>query len=169
MTILRSNRFHQILVIGAISAGALGLAAGSASAATTWGGPEPTPTVSYTPPPQHEPTTVCEFSLLTETDTVADVPGSDQQPYGNDWAGAPSSAPESYGQPNGGYGDHHTDTVHVVQLAKFCVTEGEHGRPDKVRVWDESAPFAWVSEQAGHQMAPTYSGVPSAVAPYVTG
>ena len=49
-----------------------------------------------------------------------------------------------------------------MQLVKFCVTEGQHGRPDTVQVWDESQPFAWVAE-AGQQMEPTPNGLPTGI------
>ena len=69
----------------------------------------------------------------------------------------PSYTDPSYGQPN----DHgqRQEEVQVEQLVKVCVT-GDH-----VQVWDESQPFAWLAPVGGY--APTPSGEPSALAPYL--
>lgn len=174
MTRNRSTKFRQLVVVLAMGAGALGLAigtAGAAAAAPTWGGPTPQPTAIYTPPQQnndHHAKVTCEFSLLTEHDVVADPRGADEE----DQYGQPQAAPsytDPAGQPSGapvyGYPDHqrHLDQVEVVQEVRFCVFEGEHGRPDQVKVWDVTQPFAWVQEDNGGQMEPDPGYLPSGI------
>src|SRR5580693_9362724 len=142
------RRFRQAALVLTLALGALGLAVGTAAAATTGGQPypSPTPTVHYTPPPRHHkpppPVTHCFLSLETEHDTLAGQPVG-QQSYG----------PQSYGKPQA--------TIEVVQLVKVCVTE-QRGKPDKVQVWDETGPFAWEVPASGP--APTPTGLPDNIA-----
>jgi hypothetical protein len=155
---MRTSRIRRLILIGAIGAGTLGLAAGtaaSASAATAGGQPypSPTPTVHYTPPPRHHrpppPVQHCFLSLETEHDTLAGQPVVDQQ-----------GGQQSYGQQSD-YGQKPEATIEVVQLVKVCVTETP-GRPDKVQVWDETGPFAWEVPASGPE--PTPSGLPDSIA-----
>jgi hypothetical protein len=155
-------RFRRLVLVGAMSAGALGLAVGfasTASAATTWAQPTPTPTVHYTPPPRHhkppQPVTHCFLSLETEHDTLAGQPVG-QQGYGQD-----QTYTDAFfgGQPQPS--QHQAATIEVVQLVKVCVTTTK-GKPDKVAVWDETGPFAWEVPASGP--APTPSGLPSDIA-----
>ena len=152
------RRFRQAALVLTLALGALGLAVGTAAAATTGGQPypSPTPTVHYTPPPRHHrpppPVTHCFLSLETEHDTLAGQP-VDQQSYGpQSYTAAPS-----YGQPQG----KHEPTIEVVQLVKVCVTE-QRGRPDQVRVWDVTGPFAWEVPASGPEPTPT--GLPDNIA-----
>jgi hypothetical protein len=152
-------RFRRLVLVGAMSAGALGLAVGfasTASAATTWAQPTPTPTVHYTPPPRHHKpkpppaVTHCFLSLETEHDTLAGQPVQQGgQTYTDAFFG---------GQPQPQQGQ---PTIEVVQLVKVCVTE-QRGHADKVAVWDETGPFAWEVPASGP--APTPSGLPSDIA-----
>lgn len=177
MTRYITRRFRRLVLIGAIVPGAaalaIGMSAAAASAAPTWGQPNPTPTVHYTPPPKP----VCFFSLETEHDALPaqlDNQGGDQ---GGGY-GQPSSAPV-WGQPNGnqGQGDE-SEAVEVVQLVKVCVTEkhqqdsygdsswNKNGDGDVVTVTDASRPFAWIVSAGG--MAPTPTGLPSSIAGMLT-
>jgi hypothetical protein len=143
------RRFRQAALVLTLALGALGLAVGTAAAATTGGQPypSPTPTVHYTPPPRHHrpppPVTHCFLSLETEHDTLAGQPVGQQ------------------GYDPQGYGQKHEATIEVVQLVKVCVTT-QRGKPDKVQVWDESGPFAWEVPASGP--APTPTGLPDSIA-----
>jgi hypothetical protein len=160
MTRFIPRRFRRLLVTLGVLAGAGGLTlglAGAASAATAWNGPSPspTPTVSYTPAPRHHrpppPVTHCFLSLETEHDTLAG------QPVGQQGYGPQSYTAPAYGQPQG----KHEPTIEVVQLVKVCVTE-QRGRPDQVRVWDVTGPFAWEVPASGPEPTPT--GLPDNIA-----
>jgi hypothetical protein len=143
-------RFGRLIVIGAISAGALGLAVGTAAAATAGGEPYPAPSPTatvYTPPPWYgHPVTRCFLSLETEHDTLAG------QPYGDGQYGGSQ------------YGSKHQDSIEVVQLVRVCVTQ-ERGWRDRVQVWDVTGPFAWEVPASGP--APTPSGLPAVMAPFL--
>jgi hypothetical protein len=164
MTRMLRLKFRRFVIVGAIGAGALGLAIGTAataSASTTaaaWATPSPTPTVHYTPPPKHhkppKPEVVCFYSLETEHDTI---PATS---YG--YAEPAPSATDSYGQPSG---DKSAEAVEVVQLVKVCVTE-EHGKPESVTVVDESKPYAWLDAPGGYD--PTPSGLPASIGAMLT-
>jgi hypothetical protein len=169
MTRFIPPRFRRSLVTLGVLAGAGGLAlglAGSATAATTGGYPSPSaspsPTVLYTPPPQHHnhhprPVVHCFLSLETEHDTLTGQPvgdqGStyDQGTYGQQFGQQGSDKPEA--------------TIEVVQLVKVCVTE-QRGRPDRVQVWDETGPFAFEVPASG--IEPTPHGLPSSIAGMLT-
>lgn len=181
-------RFRRLVIVGAISAGAVALALGlttsAANAAPTWGGPGPTPTPVYTPPTDHHhhDKTICFFSLETEHDALPPEfsQGGDQygqpqsSPTYTDPAGQPSSAPV-YGQPND-QPNVEREAVIVVQEVKVCVTEvknhdqyggdswgGDHNRSDDVvTVRDVTGPFAWVVPASG--IEPTPSGLPYSIA-----
>lgn len=163
MTRILRLRFRRLIVVAAMGAGALGLAiglAGTASAATTWATPSPTPTVHYTPPPRHHkpppPVTHCFLSLETEHDTLTG------QPVQGQGYTAPVTYTDAYfgGQPQG-YPQEKPPTIEVVQLVKVCVTT-EKGHPDIVKVWDETGPFAWEVPASGPDPTPT--GLPSDIA-----
>lgn len=162
MTRMLRLKFRRFVIVGAIGAGALGLAIGTAataSASTTaaaWNQPSPTPTVHYTPPPKHHPRpeVVCFYSLETEHDTI---PAN-----GGGYADPPSATTDSYGQPSGAKS---AEAVEVVQLVKVCVTE-EHGKPESVTVVDESKPYAWLDAPGGYD--PTPSGLPASIGAMLT-
>lgn len=153
MTRILGVRFRRLIVVAAMSAGALGLAvglAGTASAATTGNTPTPAastpcPCSTPTPAPRHHkpppppPVTHCFTSLEVEHDTLAGQPVGDQQ-----------------------YGRNHQASIEVVQLVQVCVTE-QRGHPDKVKVCDETGPFAW--EVPAYGPAPTPSGLPDSIVP----
>src|SRR5580693_1593443 len=152
------RRFRQAALVLTLALGALGLAVGTAAAATTGGQPypSPTPTVHYTPPPRHHkpPAPHCFLSLETEHDTLAGQP-VDQQ------GGQPAYGQQNYGQQNYGEQGKPQATIEVVQLVKVCVTE-QRGKPDKVQVWDVTGPFAWEVPASGP--APTPTGLPDNIA-----
>ena len=164
MTRFIPPRFRRLLVTLGVLAGAGGLAlglAGSATAATTGGYPSPTaspsPTVLYTPPPQHHkqrPVEHCFLSLETEHDTLTGQP-VDQGTYDQG----------TYGQQYSDQGQKPEATIEVVQLVKVCVTE-TRGKPDKVQVWDETGPFAFEVPASG--IEPTPHGLPSSIAGMLT-
>jgi hypothetical protein len=167
MTRIKRFRFRRLVVVGALGAGAIGLAIGTTAAAAnaaTAGGyptPSPTPTVHHSPAPRHHkprPEVVCFFSLETEHDAIPGVHVSDQGGGYN----APSTA-AAYGQQ--GNAKNGEEAVEVVQLVKVCVTE-EHGRPESVTVVDESKPYAWIDPASGP--APTPNGLPDSIGRMLT-
>lgn len=162
MTRILKLRFRRLIVVAAMSAGALGLAvglAGTASAATTWATPSPTPTVYKPPPPRHHkpppPVTHCFASLEVEHDTLSG------QPVGQQGYGQPVDQTYTTAFVGGQPQPKEQATIEVVQLVRVCVTE-QRGKPDKVQVWDETGPFAW--EVPGSGPAPTPSGLPDGIA-----
>jgi hypothetical protein len=167
---LRKLGQRAALLVGASAAASLLAltAAGAASATTLGGTPQPTapPTILYTPPTTHTPPPVvrhhppkpvrqCFYSWETETDVIT-LAGQNPEPYGQptEQYGQPTGDPSGYGQPNGHPAN--TETVHVTQLVRVCVTGA---KVDSVT--DVSSPEAWVT-------VPTPSGNPPITDRYVT-
>lgn len=168
MTRILKIRFRRLIVVAAMSAGALGLAvglAGTASAATTGNIPTPATTapcpcstapvpVVYHKPPPPPKVTHCFNSLEVEHDTLAGQAATES--YGQGGYGQPQTYAYFGGQPQA----RGQATVEVVQLVQVCVTE-QRGHPDTVKVCDETGPYAWVIPADG--FAPTPTGLPADV------
>jgi hypothetical protein len=136
------STFLRFLLLPAAGAALILGSAVPALAATSGGQPYPSPSPTPTQFYHHhqKPVTHCFLSLETEHDTLTGQPVG-QQSYGDQ-------------------GNKHAATIEVVQLVKVCVTT-ERGRPDVVKVWDETGPFAWEDPAGGP--APTPLGLPASV------
>lgn len=145
MTRTRKIRFRRLLLIGAIAAGTLGLAAGTAVAGVT---PSPT-SASYGQQhnEHHKQVRHCEVVELTGYAVDHDGQGQDVSSY------ARTASPQDEK-------GNKAERVQVFQLAEVC-EQGEH-----LTVFDISKPYAQESEQQqgdhGNQGdQPSYPSQPS--------